>query len=90
MQEPPCALNGIESGEVLTAPAPQPQRHSPPRRLPTDACSPKIAEFRRRVAMHERNNAHANAIPGEVVRDGVGSDRGDCGHWIKTDSECKS
>ncbi|KAG0608269.1 hypothetical protein M758_8G092900 [Ceratodon purpureus] len=85
---PPCAANGIEKGEVFTAPAPQLQSQSVPRRLPTGACSPKVEEFRRRVAMQqERNNVQASAHSGEVVRDGVGSNRDDGGHWIKTDSE---
>lgn len=81
---PPC---GIERGEVLTAPAPQPQSLSPQRRRPTDACSSKVAEFRRRVAMQERNKAQAGAHAGEVARDSVGSTWDGCGHWVKTDSE---
>jgi hypothetical protein len=87
MQGPPC---GIERGEVLTAPAPQPQSLNPQRRRPTDACSSKVAEFRRRVAMQERNKAQAGAHAGEVARDSVGSTWDGCGHWVKTDSECKS
>lgn len=86
MQGAPSTANDIKSGKVLTTPVTQPlspcdNRMRPPGRLPSDECSPKVAEFRRRMAMHERNMGK--------LRDGVGSNRDDGGHWIKTDSECK-
>ncbi|XP_024402115.1 uncharacterized protein [Physcomitrium patens] len=86
---PSCTANGAESGEVLTTPALRPPssahyRMSPRNSHPTGACSPKVAEFRRRVAMHERV---ATAL-GELAREDVGgSGRDDFGHWVKTDSE---
>jgi hypothetical protein len=72
----------VASGEVFTTPAPQIMR--PAGRLPAGACSPKVAECRKRVQMRERKG---NA-PGEL-RDGVGSSRDDYGHWIKDDEDCK-
>lgn len=92
MQGLPCAANGTESEVILTAPAPQPQFQSPPRRFPTDPCSPKVAEFRKRMAMREKNCEQPNVNPGDVIRNCVGSskDSDGSGHWIRTDSECES
>ena len=84
VQGQPCDANGVASGEVFTAPvpAPVPQVMRPSGRLPAGACSPKVAEFKKRVQnMHKRM---ANA-PGEP-RGSVGSSPG---QWIKDDEDCK-
>ncbi|KAG0601837.1 hypothetical protein M758_11G141800 [Ceratodon purpureus] len=72
--------NVFASDEVLTAPELQVMR--PSIGLPAGACSPKVAEFRKRVQMHERM---LNA-PGEF-RDSFESSRDDYGHWIKDDED---
>lgn len=77
-----ASSNEITSGEVLTtpvmlSPGPCDNKMRPPGRIFSEDWSPKVAEFTRRAAMHERNME-------EERRDG---EENDGGHWIKDDSE---